>query len=74
MTIMQPTNQDQESATYANLPNTHKGFPRHQLRIEKELGHGAFGQVLLAEAKGIIERSKVTLVAVKTLKGGKRFR
>ncbi|XP_022111421.1 tyrosine-protein kinase receptor Tie-1-like [Acanthaster planci] len=47
-----------------------KAFPRDQLQIVRELGHGAFGLVLLAEATGITERSKVTLVAVKTLKDG----
>ncbi|XP_038064972.1 tyrosine kinase receptor Cad96Ca-like, partial [Patiria miniata] len=57
-------------AAYANTPTTHKAFPRDQLNIIKELGHGAFGQVLLAEASGMTQGSKVTLVAVKTLKDG----
>ena len=56
-------------ATYANVSVAHKAFPRDQLKISKELGHGAFGRVLLAEATGIMEKSKVTMVAVKTIKG-----
>ena len=54
---------------YANLPSAHKAFPRDQLTFVRELGQGAFGLVLLAKADGIIQRSEVTLVAVKTLKG-----
>ncbi|XP_038064961.1 tyrosine kinase receptor Cad96Ca-like [Patiria miniata] len=68
--ISQPANQEPRTAAYANTPTTHKAFPRDQLNIIKELGHGAFGQVLLAEASGMTQGSKVTLVAVKTLKDG----
>ena len=60
----------QGEATYANVSSAHKPFPREQLKIVKELGHGAFGLVMLAEATGIVEDSKVTMVAVKTIKGG----
>ncbi|XP_038064959.1 tyrosine-protein kinase Mer-like [Patiria miniata] len=63
-----PANQELGTAAYANVQTAHKAFPRDQLKIIKELGHGAFGQVLLAEASGITHGSKVKLVAVKTLK------
>ncbi|XP_038064951.1 tyrosine kinase receptor Cad96Ca-like [Patiria miniata] len=63
-----PANQEPGTAAYANVQTEHKAFPRDQLKIIKELGHGAFGQVLLAEASGMTQGSKVTLVAVKTLK------
>ena len=59
----------QGSAEYGNVPEAHEAFPRDQLKVIKELGHGAFGVVLLASAEGIIEKSKVTSVAVKTVKG-----
>ncbi|XP_022108621.1 nephrin-like isoform X2 [Acanthaster planci] len=68
--IKQPAYQDQVVATYSNVTMERKAFPRDQLKIIKELGQGAFGLVLLAQATGITERSKVTLVAVKTLKDG----
>ena len=60
---------EQDTTIYANIPNAQKAFQRNKLRIVRELGHGNFGKVLLAQAEGILERSKVTLVAVKTLKG-----
>ncbi|XP_022111385.1 tyrosine-protein kinase receptor TYRO3-like isoform X2 [Acanthaster planci] len=66
--IGQQDNQNQGAATYSNVTMVKKRFPRNQLKIVKELGHGAFGLVLLAEATGIMESSNVTLVAVKTLK------
>ncbi|XP_033641234.1 proto-oncogene tyrosine-protein kinase ROS-like isoform X3 [Asterias rubens] len=63
--IVEPTDR-----TYANVLFKDKSFPRDMLKIIKELGHGAFGEVFLAEATGILKKSKVTLVAVKTLKEG----
>ncbi|XP_071806512.1 uncharacterized protein [Asterias amurensis] len=63
--IVEPTDR-----TYANVLFKDKSFPRDMLKIIKELGHGAFGEVFLAEANGILKKSKVTLVAVKTLKEG----
>ncbi|XP_038066086.1 tyrosine-protein kinase Mer-like [Patiria miniata] len=66
--INNPANQEPGTAAYGNVQTTHKAFPRDQLKIIKQLGHGAFGQVLLAEASGMTQGSKVTLVAVKTLK------
>ncbi|XP_038065705.1 tyrosine-protein kinase Mer-like [Patiria miniata] len=68
--ISRPTNQEPERVDYANVPTAHKSVPRDQLKIIKELGHGNFGLVLLAEASGMTLGSKVTLVAVKTLKEG----
>ncbi len=61
---------NQSHGIYSNVPTKERAFPRDMLNILKQLGHGAFGQVFLAEATGIIERSEVTLVAVKTLKEG----
>ncbi|RZF38825.1 hypothetical protein LSTR_LSTR000528 [Laodelphax striatellus] len=43
-------------------------FPRDKLKLGKQLGSGAFGVVLKAEADGIIEKDVVTTVAVKMLK------
>ncbi|XP_072048955.1 LOW QUALITY PROTEIN: uncharacterized protein [Amphiura filiformis] len=43
-------------------------FPRENLHIQNELGHGEFGQVLLGMATGIVSRERETKVAVKTLK------
>ncbi|XP_038062790.1 tyrosine kinase receptor Cad96Ca-like [Patiria miniata] len=45
-------------------------FPRDLVVIEKELGRGAFGRVLLGTALGIEKTGKRTKVAVKTLKEG----
>ncbi|XP_071787274.1 uncharacterized protein [Asterias amurensis] len=70
VTEMVTINSEQDSTAYANIPNAQKAFPRNKLRIMRELGHGNFGKVLLAQAEGILERSKVTMVAVKTLKDG----
>ena len=70
MAIVESTDPDQSTdRTYANVLFKDKAFPRDMLKIIKELGHGAFGEVFLAEATGILKKSKVTLVAVKTLKG-----
>lgn len=44
-------------------------FYLFSLRFGKHLGRGAFGQVMQAEALGIIEPEKYTTVAVKMLKG-----
>ncbi|XP_038065701.1 tyrosine-protein kinase receptor TYRO3-like isoform X1 [Patiria miniata] len=62
--------QEQGVATYTNVPTRHTAFPRDQLQFVKELGHGAFGLVMLAKATGINKKSEVTEVAVKTLKQG----
>ena len=47
-------------------------FPRENLSLMKEIGHGQFGQVYLATAKGIIKGEAESLVAVKTMKEGTR--
>ncbi|XP_033641699.1 uncharacterized protein LOC117301803 [Asterias rubens] len=70
MTPIHSNTTGEDNKTYANLPSAEKAFPRNKLRIIKEIGHGAFGKVLLAQAEGILERSTITLVAVKTLKDG----
>ncbi|XP_038064833.1 tyrosine-protein kinase receptor Tie-1-like [Patiria miniata] len=44
----------------------HLAIPRDRLSNFRELGHGEFGKVMLAEARGITQGSEVT-VAVKTL-------
>ncbi|XP_011299616.1 vascular endothelial growth factor receptor 1 isoform X1 [Fopius arisanus] len=43
-------------------------FPRERLKFGKQLGHGAFGVVMKAEAQGINEEEEVTTVAVKMVK------
>ncbi|XP_047004974.1 vascular endothelial growth factor receptor 3 isoform X4 [Schistocerca americana] len=43
-------------------------FPREKLRLGKQLGSGAFGVVMKAEAFGILEEEPVTTVAVKMVK------
>ncbi|XP_021928983.1 vascular endothelial growth factor receptor 2-like isoform X4 [Zootermopsis nevadensis] len=43
-------------------------FPRDKLKLGKQLGAGAFGVVLKAEAWGIIEGEMKTVVAVKMVK------
>ncbi|XP_015119828.1 vascular endothelial growth factor receptor 1 isoform X2 [Diachasma alloeum] len=43
-------------------------FPRERLKFGKQLGHGAFGVVMKAEAQGIVEEEDVTTVAVKMVK------
>ena len=57
--------------SYMNVKPTKNNFdfPPKRLTIKKELGRGAFGVVLLAEADGIIKKRRVDLVALKTLKG-----
>ena len=57
--------------TYAKIPdvNVITATPRDRLTLERELGQGAFGRVLLARARSIVKRGVVTPVAIKTLKG-----
>ncbi|XP_038065016.1 fibroblast growth factor receptor 3-like [Patiria miniata] len=56
-------------AVYRNVgPNL--SFPRKLVKIEKEIGRGAFGRVLLGTALGIKEAGKRTKVAIKTIKEG----
>lgn len=45
-------------------------FPRSQLLLGKNLGEGAFGKVVMAEAVGLMKSSSSTVVAVKMLKDG----
>ena len=44
-------------------------FPREKLVFDQTLGNGAFGQVVLARAEGVLRPGEVTKVAVKMLKG-----
>ena len=67
--LMHDVTAGQGIAVYDNVSRAHQAFPREKLKVIKELGHGAFGLVSLADAEGIVEKSKVTAVAVKTLKG-----
>ncbi|XP_038056076.1 tyrosine kinase receptor Cad96Ca-like [Patiria miniata] len=54
-------------AAYGNVgPNL--SFTRYLLEIQKEIGRGAFGRVLLGTALGIKEVDKRTEVAIKTIK------
>lgn len=43
-------------------------FSREKLQIIRYLGEGAFGEVKLGQAEGIVEKGMVSNVAVKTLK------
>uniref|UniRef100_A0A8D8YC98 receptor protein-tyrosine kinase n=1 Tax=Cacopsylla melanoneura TaxID=428564 RepID=A0A8D8YC98_9HEMI len=43
-------------------------FPRNKLTLGQQLGSGAFGVVMRADADGIIEPGKITEVAVKMIK------
>ncbi|XP_025269674.1 vascular endothelial growth factor receptor 1 isoform X3 [Camponotus floridanus] len=43
-------------------------FPRERLKLGKQLGSGAFGVVMKAEAQGISENETVTTVAVKMVR------
>ncbi|XP_067203643.1 vascular endothelial growth factor receptor 1-like isoform X3 [Linepithema humile] len=43
-------------------------FPRERLKLGKQLGSGAFGVVMKAEAQGICENKSVTIVAVKMVR------
>ncbi|XP_066998855.2 platelet-derived growth factor receptor alpha [Anabrus simplex] len=43
-------------------------FPKEKLKLGKQLGAGAFGLVIKAQAEGIIEGEPVTTVAVKMVK------
>lgn len=44
-------------------------FHRGQLELGKNLGEGAFGKVVMAEAHGLLKNGSSTIVAVKMLKG-----
>uniref|UniRef100_T1DCI5 receptor protein-tyrosine kinase n=1 Tax=Cupiennius salei TaxID=6928 RepID=T1DCI5_CUPSA len=56
---------------YEIPPDPSWEFSRQKLKFAgKHLGRGAFGQVMQAEALGIIEENKYTTVAVKMLKDG----
>lgn len=44
-------------------------FPRSRLKVGSVIGTGSFGEVLRAEAIGIIKDGVKTTVALKTLKG-----
>ncbi|XP_065159920.1 vascular endothelial growth factor receptor 1 isoform X2 [Atheta coriaria] len=43
-------------------------FPFDKLKMGKQLGSGAFGVVIKAEARGILPNEETTIVAVKTIK------
>ncbi|KAF2903028.1 hypothetical protein ILUMI_03160 [Ignelater luminosus] len=43
-------------------------FPREKLKLGKQLGAGAFGVVMKAEANGIVDGEETTMVAVKMVK------
>ena len=63
-------NNQPEDALYGNVFDAKRFlFPRKNLTIEKELGHGEFGKVMKATATGIGPEKENTTVAVKTLKG-----
>lgn len=45
-------------------------FPRSQLKLDKNLGEGAFGKVVMAFADGLVKNGEDTVVAIKMLKEG----
>ncbi len=56
---------------YVNYLMKQFQFPRENLRLKNELGHGEFGKVLSGVAIGIVSGEMETKVAVKTLKGNR---
>lgn len=46
-------------------------IPRDMLCLGKDLGEGAFGKVVKAEAMNLIKPGSISIVAVKMLKGKK---
>ena len=56
------------SQIYHNVAKK-KDYPGDKLKFTRLLGEGAFGQVFLAEAYGILEEGVTSLVAVKTATG-----
>ena len=44
-------------------------FPSDKLKLMQQIGQGAFGDVFLAEAEGILEDQVTTMVAVKRVAG-----
>lgn len=58
------------ASEYEIPPDPSWEFSRQNLKFGKDLGRGAFGQVMQAEALGIVEDNKYTTVAVKMLKDG----
>ena len=57
-----------KSQIYHNI-SKNKVYPIEGLTFIRQIGQGAFGQVDLAEAHGIIKNGITTLVAVKTVSG-----
>ena len=56
------------SQIYHNIAKN-RVYPIEGLTFIRQIGQGAFGQVDLAEAHGIVEDGVMTLVAVKTVSG-----
>lgn len=48
-------------------------IPRDMLCLGKDLGEGAFGKVVKAEAMNLLKPGSINIVAVKMLKGCLRF-
>ena len=44
-------------------------FPSDRIKLMQQIGQGAFGDVFLAEAEGIVEDQVTTTVAVKITTG-----
>ncbi|XP_078584653.1 uncharacterized protein LOC144866834 [Branchiostoma floridae x Branchiostoma japonicum] len=61
-------NETAPDGTYEDV-KTPSEFPRNQLDIKEELGHGEFGSVYKAEAWKISGSSGTTVLVAKELKG-----
>lgn len=64
-------NGDEEYPINCGLRNIEQWeFPRKNVREESELGHGKYGKVYIAKARGINEGDVEVMVAVKQLASG----
>lgn len=69
-TLAQHPNADPNMISEYEFPiDSNWEFPRSQLMLGKQLGEGAFGKVMMAEANNLITKGTTTIVAVKMLKG-----
>lgn len=63
------THSDSLVSEYELPLDTDWEFPRSELELSEVLGEGAFGKVVKADARNIIQQDVTSVVAVKMLKG-----